>query len=70
MKTHLSRVIGDQILTYEKFLTVIVQIVSMLSLRRLATLSTDPNVLTAGQFSTLAPLSALTVSEKNNSKLS
>lgn len=61
-KGHLLRVVGDQLLTYEEFSTVLVQIESMLNSRPLTPLSSDPNdmnPLTPGHFLTLAPLNSL-----------
>ncbi|XP_044760794.1 uncharacterized protein LOC123318243 [Coccinella septempunctata] len=62
VKTHLKRVIGEQILTYEEFYTVLVQIEAVLNSRPLTPMSSDVNdlsVLTAGHFLTLEPLHAL-----------
>lgn len=61
-KTHLARVVGNQILTYEEFLTVAAQIESALNSRPLCEMSSDPNdmsVLTPGHFLTLEPLTSL-----------
>lgn len=61
-KTHLNRVVGNQILTYEELNTVIVQIESVLNSRPLCAMSADPNdlsVLTPGHFLTLEPLTAV-----------
>ncbi|XP_074033086.1 uncharacterized protein [Leptinotarsa decemlineata] len=61
-KTHLKRIVGNQILTYEEFNTVIIQIESVMNSRPLCSISTDPNdlaVLTPAHFLTLEPLSAL-----------
>lgn len=62
VKTHLKRVIGEQILTYEEFYTVLVQIEAVLNSRPLTPMSSDVNdlsVLTAGHFLTLEPLHAI-----------
>ncbi|XP_030763202.1 uncharacterized protein LOC115887829 [Sitophilus oryzae] len=61
VKTHIKRVIGDQLLTYEKFYTLLVQIEAVLNSRPLCPQSSDPNdlsVLTPGHFLTLEPLNA------------
>ncbi|XP_044762078.1 uncharacterized protein LOC123319271 [Coccinella septempunctata] len=69
VKTHLKRVIGEQVLTYEEFYTVLTQIEAVLNSRPLTPLSSDVNdlsVLTAGHFLTLEPLSAIPDQELTN----
>ncbi|CAH2093151.1 unnamed protein product [Euphydryas editha] len=61
-KSHLYRVVGDQVLTFEELTTLFVQIESVLNSRPLCPLSSDPNdlsVLTPGHFLTLEPLTAV-----------
>ncbi|XP_044764471.1 uncharacterized protein LOC123321032 [Coccinella septempunctata] len=69
VKTHLYKLVGDQVLTYEELYTVFVQIEAVLNSRPLCPLSTDPNdlsVLTPGHFLTLAPLSDLPEPDLSN----
>lgn len=58
-KTHLKRVVGDQILTVKEFSTVLVQIKAVLNSRPLCLMSSDPNdltVLSPGHFIIMEPL--------------
>ncbi|XP_063243611.1 uncharacterized protein LOC134542933 [Bacillus rossius redtenbacheri] len=61
-KTHLSKVIGEQVLTFEELYTLLVQVEATLNSRPLCPLSSDPNdisALTPGHFLTLEPLVTL-----------
>ncbi|XP_050295695.1 uncharacterized protein LOC126735671 [Anthonomus grandis grandis] len=72
VKSHLVRVIGDQILTYEEFNTVVVQIEAMLNSRPLSPISSDPNDLNAvtpSHFLLLEPITALPDFDLTNCKL-
>lgn len=72
IKTHLLRVIGSQILTYEELSTVLVQIEAVLNSRPLCPASSDPNdcsVLTPGHFLTLEPLSTIPEPDPSYSNL-
>jgi hypothetical protein len=53
IKYHLKRVVGEQILTYEEFNTILIRIECIVNSRPLTSLSSDPesfDVLTAGHF--------------------
>ncbi|XP_054272893.1 uncharacterized protein LOC128993159 [Macrosteles quadrilineatus] len=61
-KYHLTRVIGDQVLTYEEFITLTTRVEAMLNSRPITPLSSDPNdlePLTPGHFLTGGPLVSL-----------
>ncbi|XP_059050827.1 uncharacterized protein LOC131845753 [Achroia grisella] len=61
-KTHLYRVVGDQVLTFEELATLFSQIEAVLNSRPLYPMSSDPNdyqVLTPGHFLTLEPLTSV-----------
>lgn len=62
VKTHVNRVVGQQILSYEEFETILIQIEALLNSRPLCELSTDPaepSALTPAHFLTAVPLKVL-----------
>lgn len=71
VKTHLAKAIGNQILSYEEFLTVLTQIEALLNTRPLCWLSSnpsDPSALTPSHFLTLSPLETLPALDLSNDK--
>lgn len=72
MKSHLQRVIGNQILSYEEFYTVLTQVEAVLNSRPLCPISSDPNdlsALTPGHFLSLESLTSLPDPDLNSCKL-
>ncbi|XP_045783623.1 uncharacterized protein LOC123879759 isoform X2 [Maniola jurtina] len=66
VKTHLYKVVGTQILTYEELNTIIIQIENLLNSRPLCILSSDPSdlsALTPNHFLNLTPAKYLPVED-------
>ncbi len=73
VKTHLNRVIGGHILTFEELSTLLAQIESVLNSRPLCPMSSDPqdlNPLTPGHFLTMSPFVAFPEPNLSGSKIS
>lgn len=71
-KTHLARVVGDHILSVEKFSTVLVQVEAILNSRPLCPLSSDPHdleVLSPGHFLTTEALVSLPSPDLTSSRM-
>ncbi|KAB0797074.1 hypothetical protein PPYR_08068 [Photinus pyralis] len=75
VKSHLLKIVGDQLLTYEELNTLLIQIECLLNSRPLCVLSSDPAepiALTPAHFLTLTPLDrlpAINVMDVNLSRL-
>lgn len=66
VKTHIHKIVGNQLLTYEEFNTLLIQIEALLNSRPLCVLSSDPSdpiALTPAHFLTLTPLSSIPASD-------
>jgi len=62
IKHHLKRVVGDRLITFEEFSSLLAQIEGVLNYRPLCALSDDPNdceVLTPGNFLIGVPINTL-----------
>lgn len=72
LKTHLYRVIGTQILTYEELQTVLVQIECIMNSRPLTVVSSDPypDVITPAHFLMSTPLQSLPAADLTDVRIS
>lgn len=72
IKYHLKRTVKDQVLSYEEFTTVLIQIKAILNSRRLSPMSENPedlDVLTPGHFLVGTALTAPVESDHTNTEM-
>ncbi|XP_044727788.1 uncharacterized protein LOC123291538 [Chrysoperla carnea] len=72
VKSHLFKVVGSQILSYEEMNTLLIQIEALLNSRPLCTLSDDPSdplALTPAHFLNLTPLQFLPAADLTNESI-